>query len=212
MLWALLASGTFSGLPGPWYPVRVPSPYTSRCILTLPFLSHQSSSDAPCPLAPSRGLTSHPGWDTDRWIPYDLSEDDWALKLYLPCLCAWLTRDGISHARMPTKTPTENFSVGGWWFWLKEQPPNCSLPAFGSCRWFWLGASCGLLGLHPSSMVPCSRLLGWGLSAPLTGLSICCLNPHDTVIGVLRAGGPGPSVALTSLLESVDYMAILGSW
>lgn len=59
---------------------------------------------------------SHPGWDTDRWIPYDLSEDDWALKLYLPCLCAWLTQDGISHARMPTKTPTENFSVGGWWF------------------------------------------------------------------------------------------------
>lgn len=130
MLWALLASGTFSGLPGPWYPVRVPSPYTSRCILTLPFLSHRSSSDAPCPLAPSRGLTSHPGWDTDRWIPYDLSEDDWALKLYLPCLCAWLTRDGISHARMPTKTPTENFSVGGWWFWLKEQPPKLLTACF----------------------------------------------------------------------------------
>lgn len=163
MLWALLASGTFSGLPGPWYPVRVPSPYTSRCILTLPFLSHQSSSDAPCPLAPSRGLTSHPGWDTDRWIPYDLSEDDWALKLYLPCLCAWLTRDGISHARMPTKTPTENFSVGGVVVLVEGTAPQI--------------AHCLLLGLAGGS--------GWGLLAGCWG----CIHPlwylaHDCWAGV----------------------------
>lgn len=62
MLWALLASGTFSGLLGPRYPVRVLSPYISRYILTLPFLSPFSATKAALmPHAPLRlpGASHH---------------------------------------------------------------------------------------------------------------------------------------------------------